>query len=437
MRLPDRPLRVLRRSPMLSARIWRRRLGFWVGAVLVSLVAIGFARATIAADALFHGAVGASPFLALAITPAGFALASFLTRRYFQGAQGSGIPQVIAALDMRDPERIGAVLSLRVAFGKIALTLLGVASGAAIGREGPTIQIGAAIMRAAGHLLDLPREAEQRALLLAGGAAGIAAAFNAPLAGVVFAIEELSRSFEHRGNGIVLTAVIVSGMVTIALTGNDTYFGATPAALPVGLGWLAVVACAIPGGIAGGAFAATLVRAADGLPGRAGRFIARHPVGFAALCGLVLAVTGLVSHGNTYGSGYIQARDLLAGKDHLPARFFLLKLAATAISYCSGIPGGIFAPSLTVGAALGGTIAGLLPAAHGGAVVLLGMVAYFAGVVQAPLTATVIVMELTDSRDMTIPLLATSFMAFGVSRLVCRRPLYLALAQRFQKAVEG
>jgi H+/Cl- antiporter ClcA len=154
------------------------------------------------------------------------------------------------------------------------------------------------------------------------------------------------------------------------------------------------------------------------------------------VCGLVLALIGLASDGSTYGTGYAQARALVAGQSNLPAKFFVLKLAATIVSYCSGIPGGIFAPSLAVGAGLGRSIAHLLPSTPPGAIVLLGMVAYFSGVVQAPITAAVIVMEMTDNQDMTIPLMTTSFLAFGVSRLVCRRALYGALARRFLRAVE-
>jgi H+/Cl- antiporter ClcA len=437
MRLRDRAAyRRLRRSPILSLRLWKRRLAFWVGAILVSLVAIVFAWAANVSDAVFHRGLAVSPYLALAITPIGLALSVLLTQHVFPGAQGSGIPQVIASLEMDDPVKVRSVLSLRVASGKVVLTLLGLASGASIGREGPTVQVGASIMQALGQALALPRLAEQRALVLAGGAAGIAAAFNTPLAGIVFAIEELSRSFEHRTSGVVLTAVIIAGIATLALMGNYTYFGVTSAVLPIGVGWLAVLFCAVAGGLAGGLFSQTLIHAADGLPGSVGRFLGRNPVLFAVICGLALALLGLASDGATYGTGYAEARALVAGQSHLPEKFFLLKLLATVISYCSGIPGGIFAPSLAVGAGLGRTIAHLLPSAAPGAVVLLGMVAYFSGVVQAPITAAVIVMEMTDNQAMTIPLMATSFIAFGVSRLVCRRAIYGALARRFLRSMQ-
>ncbi len=416
-------------------RLSFRPLIFWAGALCVSLTAIAFAWGANLADALFHRALAISPYLALVIAPVGLAISVLLTRTVFVGAQGSGIPQVIAATEMQDPKAIRRILSLRVAVGKVFLTLLGLACGASIGREGPTVQIGASIMRALGQVVTLEQPTQLRALVLAGGAAGIAAAFNTPLAGVMFAIEELSHSFEQRTSGTVLTAVIIAGIATLAFTGGGSYFGHTATTLPIGVGWEAVIACAALGGLFGGGFSAVLVRAAEGLPGAAGRFVGRRPVLFAALCGLAVALLGLASAGTTYGTGYAQASAMVAGHTVLPARFFALKMLATIVSYASGIPGGIFAPSLAVGAGLGQSIAQFLPSAPPGAVVLLGMVAYFSGVVQAPITAAVIVMEMTDNQDMTIPLMATSFLAYGVSRLICRRPLYGALATRFMAAM--
>jgi H+/Cl- antiporter ClcA len=426
---PARRRRLLR-MPLASPRLWRRRAGLWAGAVLVSLAAIAFAAAADRASAAFAALNGERPMLALLIAPAGLMLAVLLTRKVFPGAQGSGIPQVIASMHMEEAARAGEVLSPRIAAGKVLLTLLGLLCGASIGREGPTVQVGASIMHRLGTLLRLPTARTQHAFILAGGAAGVAAAFNTPLAGIVFAIEELAHGFESRTSGVVLTAVVLGGIVTLALTGNYTYFGVTSAQLPLGAGWIAVPLCAACGGLLGGLFAQALVAAA-GLSGAAARVLARRPLAFAAACGLALALLGLASGGATYGTGYAQARALVEGRDGIPAGYFVMKLAATVVSYVSGIPGGIFAPSLSIGAGLGQALSHLLPQAPPAALVLLGMAAYFAGVVQAPITATVIVMEMTDNQAMTIPLMATSFLAFGASRLVCRRPLYRALAKRF------
>jgi H+/Cl- antiporter ClcA len=158
---------------------------------------------------------------------------------------------------------------------------------------------------------------------------------------------------------------------------------------------------------------------------------------FAALCGLLLAIIGTVSGGETYGTGFLQARSMVEEHSALPPVFALLKLAATVVSYVSGIPGGIFAPSLSIGAALGSVLAQAVPGAPVGAMILLGMTAYFSGVVQAPITATVIVMEMTANHTLTIPLMAMAFLSFAVSGLVCRRPLYGALAWRFLAVQEA
>jgi H+/Cl- antiporter ClcA len=430
-------LRRLGRMPLVSPRLWWRRVVFWVGAVLVAAVAVGFAKAADMASGLFLQVIAGHVWLPFIIAPAGLAIAFLLTRHVFPGAQGSGVPQTIAALHMHDPDMVDRVLSLRIAVGKVLLTLLGLASGASIGREGPTVQVGASIMHALGKLLRLPRLELRRALVLAGGAAGVAAAFNTPLAGIVFAIEELSHSFEARTSGTVFTAVVVAGATTLGLVGNYTYFGQTSAELSNNVAWLAVLVCSVAGGLAGGLFSQALIVAAKGLPGWAGRMIIRYPVGFAAVCGLLLAIIGTLSGGQTYGTGYAQAKGMVEAHSTLPAVYALLKLAATVVSYVSGIPGGIFAPSLSIGAGLGSVLAPLVPGAPVGAMILLGMTAYFSGVVQAPITSAVIVMEMTDNQGLMIPLMATAFLSFALSRLVCRRPLYGALARRFLQVQGG
>ena len=321
-------MRRLRRSPLVSPRQWVRRLVFWAGAVVVAAVAIGFASLANSATDLFVRFQAPRPWVAFIICPTGLIVSFLLTRHVFPGAQGSGIPQVIAAQHMTDREAIARVLSPRIAVGKITLTLLGLVCGASIGREGPTVQVGASIMHALGRLVRLPRLDLERALVLAGGAAGVAAAFNTPLAGVMFAIEELSHSFEARTSGTVLTAVIVAGFTTLALAGNYTYFGSTSAVLDIWPAFAAVLMCSVAGGLSGGLFSAALIRAAHGLPGRIGRLLMRHPVVFAGLCGVGIAAIGYASGGQTYGTGYAQARGMVEATQHLPGSFVVLKFLA-------------------------------------------------------------------------------------------------------------
>lgn len=432
--MPDSlPKGVLRRSRYLwlSPQLWKRRLLFWCGAIGVGAAAVGFAVGAEYAIEIFHRLLAIAPWLPFLITPAGLALVVWLTRRFAPGSEGSGIPQTIAAMNLRSPSARKRLLSWRIALGKVLLTLLGLVSGASVGREGPTVQIGASIMHSLGNLVRFPRHEMEKGLILAGGAAGVAAAFNTPLAGIVFAIEELSRSFEQRTSGTVLTAVIIAGILALAALGNYVYFGHTPATLEISRDWIAVAVCGVSGGLLGGLFSRALIASGHGLPGRLGRWSTRRPVRFAAGCGLVLAAIGVLSGNTTFGTGYLEAKQILEGADSMPETYGILKLLATYVSYLSGIPGGIFSPSLSIGAGFGMNLANWMPYAPSDAVIILGMVGYFAGVVQAPITAFVIVMEMTDNHSMVLPLMTTAFIAYGSSRLVCPKSLYSALAEGF------
>ena len=409
---------------------WQRRALFVLGGVAVGLAAVGLALAADQAGALFGALRAQLPYAPLLLTPAGFALCSLVARRYFPNSGGSGIPQAIAARQLQGTAARAQLVALRTAVGKIALVLIGLGCGASIGREGPTVQVGAAIMFALGRLS--PRR--QPGLILAGASAGVAAAFNTPLAGIVFGIEEMSRSFEARTNGIVLGAIIAAGVTSLALLGDYTYFGTTHAALGGVEGWLAVPVLGVLGGLLGGGFSRVLILFGGGLPGRLGLLVRRHHVVFAAGCGLVVAACGLLSDGAAFGTGYDQAQELVQDGGGTPAAFGALKLLATLASSVSGIPGGIFAPSLAVGAGLGANVAALLPGAPVSALVVLGMVAYFAGVVQAPVTAFVIVTEMTNDHAMVLPLMLTAVIAYATSRLVCREGVYHALAHNFVAA---
>ncbi len=393
--------------------------------------AVAFARLSDMALGLFHSAAEATFLWAWLAPPLGLALVAWLTRSAFTGSQGSGIPQTIAALSLPTTAARDKLLSMRIAIGKLILTLAALLSGASIGREGPTVQIGASIMHSLRRFTRFSATDVDRGLILAGGAAGIAAAFNTPLAGIVFAIEELSRSFEERTSGRIYTAVIVAGITSVALVGNYTYFGSTHAALTEPRMWLVVPVCGLVGGLAGGFFSRCMLALRRPLPGALGRFKNCAPVRFALLCGVVVALIGWVSSGATFGTGYGEARAIVQQEITPTNSFALLKALATLVSYVTGIPGGIFAPSLAVGAGIGGTLSLYLPYAPGGAIVLLTMAAYFAGVVQAPLTALVIVSEMTGNRDLTLPLMAATLLGRGASALVCRESLYRALAAQF------
>jgi H+/Cl- antiporter ClcA len=415
------------RSVKVTSERWQRRAIFVLGGIAVGAAAVALAMLADLAQLAFAALVAKSRYASLLVTPLGFALSVFLTNRFFPNSQGSGIPQAIAARRLTDQAARGRLVSMRIAVGKVLLTLLGLLCGASAGREGPTVQVGASIMFALGRMS--PRR--QPGLILAGAAAGVSAAFNTPLAGIVFGIEEMSREFEVRTSGLIIGAVIAAGLTSLALVGNYTYFGSSATMLSHGADWLAVPLCGVAGGLAGGIFSRVIVATARGLPAAPGRIFKRHPIPFALFCGLGVALCGLASGDMIYGTGYEQVKGALDSNTLLPWHFSLLKLAATAFSAVSGIPGGIFSPSLAVGAGLGSDVAQLFPTAPLGAIMLLGMVSYFAGVVQAPITAFVIVTEMSDNHAMVVPLMAAALIAYATSRLVCHEGIYHALAKGF------
>jgi H+/Cl- antiporter ClcA len=417
----------------IAYRRWRRRILFLLGGICVGAAAVLMAFLADATQSIFRHMLSLWPNAPFLVTPLGFGFCVYLARSFFPGSQGSGIPQVIAATQVSDPAMRLRLVSLRVAFGKILVMMLGFLCGASIGREGPSVQVGAAIMGSFAWLSPY----RQTALLLAGSAAGIAAAFNTPLAGILFGIEEMSRSFESKTNGLVLGAVIAAGLTSLAIVGDYTYFGSTPAVLPLGPAWLVVPVCGIVGGLGGGLFSRILIIFGNGLPGAIGGWIRRRPLVFAILCGLGVAICGFYSGGAVHGTGYEQARAIVHGENDQLYSFGVWKFLATVLSAISGIPGGIFAPSLSIGAGLGVDLSVMFQNVPIGALALLGMVAYLAGVVQAPMTSFVIVAEMTEDHAMIIPLMVAAVIATACSKLICNEGLYHALAKNFVRAVGG
>lgn len=397
--------------------VWKSRTAATGGAICVGLFAWGFARAADQSQHLFGRLVALWPWTPLVLTPLGFLLLVWSTRRFAPLARGSGIPQVIAAA--RQPGAADGFVSLRTALFKVVATLLALLVGGSVGREGPTVQVGAALMVAFHRLLRMPVNA---AVIIAGGAAGVAAAFNTPIAGVAFALEELAAAYEQRLTLLVMATVVIAGLIPLSLAGDYVYFGvvagsmsalhALPAALLIGL----------VGGASGGLFSRVSLALL-----KPTSFIGRRPLTSALALGLVVAVIGVASSNLTWGTGYDTARTLVEG-GRQPFWFAPAKFFATLASSLSGAPGGVFAPSLSVGAGLGGLLSNLFPDDSRSAIVLLGMIAYFVGVVRAPLTGVVIISEMTANRGMILPLFAAAVVADVAARAVSGKRLYHGLA---------
>ncbi len=417
---------------------WKTSAIFWGGAILVGLAAALFALLGEKGDHFFRALITEHAWLPFLVTPLGFAAILYTTRKFFPGAEGSGIPQTLIAIEGRGGKELAAqLLSFRTAVGKLLLTVAGLFCGASIGREGPTVHLGAAIMYSLGRYVHLPARYFERGLIMTGGGAGIAAAFNTPLAGIVFAIEEMARSYDRRHSSMMLIGVILAGMTAIlVLQDNYNYYGTSPANIDFSWVWLGVLVTGLTGGVLGGGFSYILVNGSRRLrPLMQSRYLL-----VAMFFGLVLALVGFLSGGLAFGTGYIEAKQIVSctANDSCAVETGLMypvyKILATIASYLSGIPGGIFAPSLASGAGLGSDLAMLFPPEMASKMVILGMVGYFAAVVQAPITAFVIVMEMTNDQDMVLALMATSLLATGTSKLICKKPIYAALADNFMSA---
>ncbi|WP_220635673.1 chloride channel protein [Georgfuchsia toluolica] len=378
---------------------------------------VAFAKLADIALASFFALSAGRPWLPFLLTPAIGMIVVWLTHRLVPGAQGSGIPQVIAATRLAaQGQAVGHLISLRIAFGKICLGTLALTGGFSAGREGPSVQVAASIMHAAHRWLPHTRALRVQDLILAGGAAGIAAAFNTLLAGIVFAVEELGRRLETRTSGVLVSTIILAGLMSIALLGNYNYFGHLKVenldrsiVLPVILGG---IVC----GLLGGLFSWLLL-----LPQKAKGFVIwrwkeLHLVWFAGLCGLTVVLIGWVGGNLSFGSGYGITSHVVSGQMNLPWHAPVTRFLATVVSYYSGIPGGIFAPSLAVGVALGSGIAHLMGlTADAIPMIALYMAGFLAAVTQSPITSAIIVMEMVDGHEMVISLMAITLISKAVS----------------------
>ncbi len=421
------------RTELLMHRQWLDRAVVLAYAALTGLAVVGFTIAAEHASQAFAAgrALGPwAPWAALLWTPLLTVGLLWWTLRFVPGVGGSGIPQVVRALeDDLDETQRTRLVSPALSLHKIGLVSGGLLAGLSIGREGPTVQVGAGIMVHARRWLSPQSHIDEHDLMVAGAAAGIAAAFNTPLGGVVFALEQLSRRRGVTHSTLVIAAIVLAGLLAVAVFGNQTYFGRLRVQSLswelLGPGLVVAVVC----GLAGGLFSRLIVASGRGLPDRFCRWRRSHPYRFAAGCALGVAVIGLVTGGQTAGAGYAPTRALLEGQSELPGVYTLLKFCATWLSAWTGVPAGVFAPSLAIGAGIGHDVASFsgLSAEAAIPLIALGMVGFLAATTQGPITAFIIVMEMVAGHAMVLSLMACAMVAAGVSRLVTR-PLYGELA---------
>ncbi|MGA1392164.1 MAG: chloride channel protein, partial [Phycisphaerales bacterium] len=379
-----------------------------------------------------------------------------LVQRVFVNANGTGIPQAMAAVAIQPGPARGRVLSGWLAFGKSLLLIVGILAGLTIGREGPTVHLAACLFWLLWTRVPMPRNWARTGLLTAAGAAGIAAAFNTPIAGLIFAIEEMSRRFNKADAPLLFRSALLSTAAVFAVGWFVPNLGGEPGVLirsyddamfygpiapPLPLAdsnffgqAAALLVLAIPAGILGGLFAVAVARSASFV----GQTMARRRQSvwiFGIGLGLILSIVMLASGGLSMGSGHGQTLRMLHGEFDPPSWFSLPKALGSWACLASGVPGGLFDPSLTVGAGIGhvlhAPLEGVIGTIDARLLILVMMAAYFGGVTQSPITAAVICAEMTGGWSLLLILGPAALAASAASRLVCPIPLYLWLSQSF------
>jgi chloride channel protein, CIC family len=419
------------RSPLLylSARLQEREdqvflvLALVIGA-LTGLTVVAFILLTERVGMRLYP-VGGARWRRLVLPVGGSLGIGYLLYRYFPDARGSGVPQTKAALFARE-----GCITMRTVVGKFFCTSATLASGIPLGREGPSVQVGAGIASVLGRRLGL-RPERVKALLPVGAAAAIAAAFNTPLAAVLFSLEEIVGDLHAPVLGSVVLASATSWMVLRLLLGNNPLFKVPSYQLihPLEFAIYAVL------GVAGGLVSVAFTKLLLGIRERFLRF-PKKTVWFQPVAGgLVVGLMGWFVP-QVLGVGYGYVGDVLNGNMALNLMLLLLvlKLLAVTTSYSSGNAGGIFGPSLFIGAMLGGVVGTvahrLLPAytATAGAYALVGMGAVFAGIVRAPMTSVLMIFEMTQDYAVIVPLMIANLVSLFISSRLQRQPIYDALA---------
>ena len=400
---------------------------FLVLAIVVGVVAgLSAVLFTVAIEQTSYRLFGLAPSQArlFAVPPLVSLVTGVLLAKVFPDVRGSGVPQTEAAYHLAR----GAIPA-HVPIGKFITGVLCIGSGHSMGREGPSVQIGAGLASVVGRWLRLPPR-RIRELVPVGAAGALAAAFNTPVAAVLFALEEIIGDMNAGLLGSAVVASVASVIVERSILGNEPLFHVPPYRLVHPAELLAYAALGIVGGLISLLFCKTLL----GLRALFLRLPARTRALQPAIGGLIIG-TVLVFSPAVMGVGYEYVDQALNGGLLLKTMAVLcfLKLGATVVSYASGNAGGIFGPSLYIGAMAGGA-AGIIvrqmapfPTADPGAYALVGMGTLFAGIIRAPMTSVFMIFEITQDYQILVPLMVANMLSFVISKRYQPVPVYHAL----------
>lgn len=362
------------------------------------------------------------------ITPISFYISWWLVRRYAPFAKGSGIPQVMASIEISKPNTrhlIDQFLSLKIIVIKVLSSAFKVFGGGIVGREGPTIQISSSVFQVVyKYLPSWWKPISQKNILIAGAASGLAAAFNTPLGGIIFAIEELSKFHVKQHKSTLFVAVVIAGLVAQFLGGSYLYLGYPKVETT---GWMVYIGVIITAIIAGFSGAKTGVYLWKFL-----QFIGKRKMNYQQIlivfgASLFTAFTIYYLGNDAMGSGKeIMERTLFTPNKQVDWYTPFVRMAGLLTSFSFGGAGGIFAPSLSIGASFGALTASVLELTGNNAnmLIVVGMTAFLTGITRSPFTAAIVVIEMTDRHSAIFYLMLASVIAMTISLFVDKKSFY-------------
>lgn len=408
---------------------------FWLGAFITGGVAVIYAALFSFAESGTVYIYKHASWLFFIITPLCFLISLWVVKKFAAYAGGSGIPQVSAAIELTSPKqhyKVNKLLNLRLLVVKVISSLVMVFGGGVIGREGPTIQISATIYKKINDWLpNWYPKISKRNMIVTGAAAGLASAFNTPLGGIVFAIEELTKIHFSFFKSALLTGVIIAGLTALNFLGPYLYLGYP--VLDNIPGWiiLVVIPVALLTGLGGSGMGRIILfvfKKKEALKKNYQKYI------YVVVCGLIIASLAIFIDHRTFGSGKeIMVSTLFTNDKHLEWYMPVLRIVGPIISFSTGAAGGIFAPSLSAGASIGSVMAGWFelsgPATN--LIILCGMAGFLTGITRSPFTCSILVLEMTNSHNIIFYIMITALSANLVSNLISRQSFYDQLKVKY------
>jgi H+/Cl- antiporter ClcA len=412
---------------------------YWSASLIVGILAVLFTKSFVLAENLTSIIFHFHPWLLFIISPVCFITAWWLVKRFAPYSKGSGIPQVMASVELATPknnDKIGELLSLRIIAIKVLSSIIMVIGGGAIGREGPTIQIAGSVFRKVNELLPAwwPKISKKN-MIMTGAAAGLAAAFNTPLGGIVFAMEELTKIHISYFKTAIFTAVIIAGLTAQSILGSYLYLGYPVISNLSKYILLGVLLVAITAGLLGSLMSKVMwiiLRWKNKFKNN------YHHLLYLLFCSLAIASFAYFINESILGSGKSLMTKTLFSTDKYSHWYIpLSRTIGPILSFTTGASGGIFAPGLSAGGSVGSLISGWfhLSDSDSNLMILSGMVAFLTGITRAPFTAAILVLEMTDRNNLILHLMIAGMVANFVSLIVDKHSIYDYLKNQYMHDV--